>query len=262
MPGKKVSPAVVRTLDILEAISGRHSGVTNAFLARRLGIPKSSASSILRVLQGRGYLCRYTENGRYKLGLNLLTLGRKVLETSDIRDLALPIMRVLVDQLDLTCHLAILGHHDAVHFEKIVAQRYFRQDKSRSVGERVPLHSSSVGKAMLANRPKPELDEFLPFLDLHKFGPRTITTLPRLLAKLDEVRKQGYAVDDEECRPGWRCVGAPIFDPLGRTTVALCLTGTVAELDDLRLAAAAAAVKEAAQQISRRLEVENVQFAM
>jgi IclR family KDG regulon transcriptional repressor len=261
MAGKKVSPAVVRTLDILEAISGRHGGVTNAFLSRRLGIPKSSASSILRILQGRGYLSRYSDSGRYKLGPNLLTLGRRVLETSDIRDLALPFMRALVDQVDLTCHLAILGHHDVVHFEKIVSQRYFRMDKTRAVGERVPLHSSSVGKALLAYWPRPALDAVLPYLDLHKFGPRTITTLPRLLAKLEEVRKQGYAVDDEECRPGWRCVGAPIFDPMGRSTVAVCLTGTVAELDEVRLTGAAAAVKEAAQQISRRLEMENVQFA-
>lgn len=261
MAGKKASPAVVRTLDILEAISGRHGGVTNAFLSRRLGIPKSSASSILRILQGRGYLSRFSDTGRYKLGPHLLTLGRKVVETSDIRDLALPFMRVLVDQVDLTCHLAILGHHEVVHFEKIVAQKYYRTDKTRAVGERVALHSSSVGKALLAYWPRPALDSLLPYLDLHKFGPRTITTLPRLLAKLDEVRKQGYAVDDEECRPGWRCVGAPIFDPMGRSTVALCLTGTVGELDDVRLAAAASAVKEAAQQISRRLEMENIQFA-
>ena len=261
MAGKKVSPAVVRTLDILEAISGRHGGVTNAFLSRRLGIPKSSASSILRILQGRGYLSRYSDTGRYKLGPNLLTLGRRGLETSDIRDLALPFMRALVDQVDLTCHLAILGHYDVVHFEKIVSQKYFRTDKTRAVGERVPLHSSSVGKALLAYWPRPALDAVLPYLDLHKFGPRTITTLPRLLAKLEEVRKQGYAVDDEECRPGWRCVGAPIFDPMGRSTVAVCLTGTVAELDEVRLTGAAAAVKEAAQQISRRLEMENIQFA-
>ena len=262
MSGKKSSPAVIRTLDILETISARNAGVTNAFLARRLGIPKSSDSSILRVLQGRGYLCRYADNGRYKLGPNLLTLGRKVIETSEIRDLALPIMRTLVDQVDLTCHLAIQGQYDAVHFEKIVAQRYFRADKTRSIGERVPLHTSSVGKALMAQWPRPTLDAFVPHLDLHKFGPRAITSLPRLLAKLDEVRRQGYAVDDEECRQGWRCVGAPIFDPLGRSTVALCLTGTTAELDDARLAAAAAAVKEAAQQISRKLELENVQFAM
>ena len=160
----------------------------------------------------RGYVCRYSENGRYKLGANVLTLGRKVLETSDIRASALPFMRILVDQLDLTCHLAILGQYEAVHLEKIVARRYFKMDRTRAVGERIPLHSSSVGKALLAWRPRPALQAFLPGLDLRKFGSRTITTLPRLLSKLDEVRRQGYAIDDEECRPGWRCVGAPIFD--------------------------------------------------
>jgi DNA-binding IclR family transcriptional regulator len=232
MGGKKESPAVDRALDILEAISEHESGLSNSYLARRLGIPKSSASSILRVLQERGYVCRYSDSGRYKLGVNVLILGRKVLETSDIRDLALPFMRALVDQIDLTCHLAILGRQEAVHLEKIVVRRYFKMDKTRAVGERVPLHSSSVGKSLLAWRPRPALEAFLPDLDLHKFGPRTITTMPRLLTKLDEVRRQGYAVDDEECRPGWRCVGAPIFDPMGRTTAAICLTGTVSELDD------------------------------
>src|ERR1035437_9217055 len=111
MAGKTESPAVDRALHILEAISHRHSGLTNAYLARRLGIPKSSASSILRVLQERGYVCRYADNGRYKLGANVLTLGRKVLETSDILDLALPSMQELVGQVDLTCPLAILGQH-------------------------------------------------------------------------------------------------------------------------------------------------------
>ena len=67
--GKKQSPAVDRALNILEAISLAHSGITNAYLARRLGIPKSSACSILRVLQQRGYVCRYANNGRYKLGV-------------------------------------------------------------------------------------------------------------------------------------------------------------------------------------------------
>src|SRR3979490_2479732 len=103
MGGKKESPAVDRALDILEAISERDSGLSNSYLARRLGIPKSSASSILRGLQGRGCVCRFSDRGRYELGGNVLTLGRKMLETSDIRDLALPFMRVLVDQIDLTC---------------------------------------------------------------------------------------------------------------------------------------------------------------
>src|SRR5260370_29382038 len=148
MGGKKESPAVDRALDILEAISERYTGLSNFYLAGRLGIPKSSASSILRVLQGRGYVCRYADNGRYKLGANVLKLGRKVVETSDIRDLALPFMRALVDQVELTCHLAILGRLEAVHLEKIVARRYFKMDKTRAVGASVPLHSSDVRQAL------------------------------------------------------------------------------------------------------------------
>lgn len=256
-----LAPAVDRALSILEAVSEGNSGLTNAHLARRLGIPKSSASSILSVLQERGYLCRFPENGRYKLGFKVLTLGRKLLETSVIRGLALPFMRELVDRADLTCHLAVLGHHEAVHFEKIVARRYFSRDKTRSVGERVPLHASSVGKALLAWQNLPTLDAYLLGHELRKSSPRSITDRANLLAKLEEVRRQGYAVDDEECRIGWRCVGAPIFDRWGSTRVAICLTGTVAELGDSRLAPIATAVKETAQRLSRRLAVEHVEFA-
>lgn len=256
-----LSPAVDRALSILEAISEGNSGLTNAHLARRLGIPKSSASSILSVLQERGYLCRFPENGRYKLGFKLLTLGRQLLDTSVIRDLALPLMRDLVDRVDLTCHLAILGHQEAVHYEKIVARRNFKQDKTRAIGDRVPLHASSVGKALLAWQSPPALDAYLPGGGLRKSSPRTITDRSSLLAKLEEVRKVGYAVDDQECRLGWRCVGAPIFDQWGCTRVAICLTGTVGELDDSKLVETAAAVKETAQKISRRLASEHVEFA-
>ncbi len=255
------APAVDRALNILEAISEGTSGLTNASLARRLGIPKSSASSILSVLQERGYLCRFSDNGRYKLGFKVLTLGRKLLETSAIRELALPFMRELVGRVDLTCHLAILGHREAVHFEKIVARRYFKQDKTRSVGERVPLHSSSVGKALLAWQTPSALDASLPDFQLRKSSPRSITTRSQLLRKLEEVRRQGYALDDEECRPGWRCVGAPIFDQWGISRVAICVTGTTYELDDVRLAPTASAVTETARKISQRLAIEQVEFA-
>src|SRR5258708_10230467 len=113
----------------------------------------------------------------------------------------------------------------------------------------------------MAMRPSDGLVAFMHDHDMNKHGPRKITTMPRLLTKLDEVRKQGYAVDDEECRPGWRCVGAPIFDQMGRTSVAICLTGTVTELDDSKIASIAVVVKETAQRISRQLALENIQFA-
>ncbi len=261
MDGEKLSPAVVRALDILEVISEGSAGVSNSYLARRLGIPKSSASSILRILQDRGYLCRYPDNGRYKLGFKVLALGRKLLEKSAFRDLALPSMQDLVDRTDLTCHLAVLGQSEAVHLAKMVPHKYFKADRTKSVGERVALHSSSVGKALLAWQEKPMLETSLLSLELRRSSPRTITTRAQLLAELSKVRDQGYAIDDEECRIGWRCVGAPIFDELGISRVAICLTGTVADLDDSRLNSLALTIREAAQRISRRLAVAHVEFA-
>jgi IclR family transcriptional regulator, KDG regulon repressor len=258
---KKASPALQRALDVLEVISDSDAGFTNAYLARRLAIPKSSASSILGVLQSRGYLGRCANNGRYKLGFKTLTLGRKLLDHSMIRDLALPLMRNLVERANLTCHLAIFGQREAVHLDKIVARRYLSLDNTRSVGERVPLHASSVGKALLAWQEQRVLDASLPRMELPRSSPRTITTRAQLLGKLSEIRNQGYAIDDEECRLGWRCVGAPIFDELGSVRVAICLTGTVAELNDTSLTSAAAAVKETARQISRSLAAHHVQYA-
>jgi IclR family transcriptional regulator, KDG regulon repressor len=261
MAGKKGSPAVDRALNILEVISQGAAGMTNAQLARRLGIPKSSASNILGILQERGYVCRFPDSGRYKLGYTLLSLGRKVVETSEIRELTLPFMRDLSEKCDLTCHLAILGQGDAVHLEKVVARRYFQADKSRSVGDRVGLHSSSVGKAMLAWRARPVLDSVLGTRDLYRFTSKTVTSRMRLLAQLEQARKQGYTFDDEECRLGWRCVGAPIFDQLGNTMVAICVTGTLSELIDSNIPPATAALKETAQRISRQVAEEQIRFA-
>ncbi len=255
------SPAVSRALDMLEVISESNSGLTNAYLARRLGIPKSSACSILRVLQNRGYLCRYDDNGRYKLGFKLLKLERKLVENSAFRDLALPFMRDLVDWADLTCHLAILGQSEAVHLEKIITRRHFKQDRTRSVGEPVPLHSSSVGKALLAWQEAPILQARLLSMELRRSTARTITTSGQMLIELNKVRSQGYAVDNEEYRIGWRCVGAPIFDEFSNTRAAICLTGTVTEVDDSRLTSLALAVMETAHKISQRLSVKHVHFA-
>ncbi|HXW17563.1 MAG TPA: helix-turn-helix domain-containing protein, partial [Candidatus Acidoferrales bacterium] len=109
------SPAIAvdRALNILEAASQRRDGLTNSELSRRLGIPKSSASYILRTLERRGYLCRDAESGRYRLGLKLMSLGGEAQASLDLADVSLPFMRALVERVALTCHLAVLDHGEA-----------------------------------------------------------------------------------------------------------------------------------------------------
>ena len=104
------STAVERTLLILEAAAQREGGMSNADFSRKLKIPKSSASYILRTLEQHGYLRRDGDDGRYRLGMKVLNLSRAALGGIDVREVALPIMRHLVDRIHITTHLAILDH--------------------------------------------------------------------------------------------------------------------------------------------------------
>lgn len=150
MPVSDASPAtaVERALNILEAAAHRRDGLTNSEISRKLGIPKSSASYILRTLERRGYLRREPESGRYRLGLKILSLGGDAQANLDIADVALPFMRSLVEKIHLTVHLAVLDQGEAVYIEKVEAPGFFRVNTW--VGRRMFLHSTSVGKCLLA----------------------------------------------------------------------------------------------------------------
>lgn len=242
------SVAVERALAMLEAIAQAPDGLSNAEISRKLNIPKSSASYILRTLESRGYVTRDAESGKYRVGLKILSLSRGALGGRDVRGVALPIMRHLTHQTGLTSHLAVLDGADAVYIEKVEPEGFIRMDTW--VGRRMRVHATSVGKAMVAYIPQEELEEILRKGGMEKRTPKTITTLPRLLKELEKVRTQGYAVDDEENNLAARCVGAPIFDERGRIEAALGLSGTTQQVGPNTMPRILEALKDAARHIS------------
>lgn len=254
MPGSDASPAtaVERALNILEAAAHRRDGLTNSEISRKLAIPKSSASYILRTLERRGYLRRETETGRYRLGLKILTLGGDAKANLDIADVALPFLRALVEKIHLTVHLAVLDQGEAVYIEKVEAPGFFKVNTW--VGRRMFLHSTSVGKCLLAWLPKEEVETLVKQQGLKKRTPKTITTMTRLLADLERIKEEGYAVDDEENSLGARCLGAPVFDAAGNVVAALGASGTLTQIDQANMPRISEALKEAARRISRQLQ--------
>src|ERR1700686_5082499 len=244
--------AVERALNILETVAHRREGLTNSEISRKLAIPKSSASYILRTLERRGYLRRDGETGRYKLGLKILSLGGDAQANLDIADVALPFMRSLVERVHLTVHLAVLDPGEAVYIEKVEAPGFFKVNTW--VGRRMFLHSTSVGKCLLAWLPKHEVETIAKQRGLKKRTPETITTIAKLLAALDNVNKSGSAVDDEENSLGARCLGAPIFDAAGNVTAALGASGTLTQTDGANTPRIIEALKETVRRISRQLQ--------
>src|SRR5690348_7876150 len=254
MPVSDASPAssVERALNILEAAAHRRDGLTNSEISRKLGIPKSSASYILRTLERRGYLRRDEESGRYRLGLKILSLGGDAQANLDIADVALPFMRMLGEKIRMTVHLAVLDQGEAVYIEKVEAPGFFKVNTW--VGRRMFLHSTSVGKCLLAWLPKQEIETMVKPQGLKKRTPKTITTMTKLLADLDQVKQSGYAVDDEENSLGARCLGTPIFDGAGNVTAALGASGTLTQMDEDSMPRIIDALKETARRVSRQLQ--------
>ena len=242
------STAVRRTLAILEAIAAREVGLTNSEISRKLAIPKSSASYILRTLEASGYLRREPGTGKYMLGLKVLGLSRGVQAGTDVKEAAAVVLRRLVDRTDLTAHLAILDRGEAVYVEKVEPHTFVRMDTW--VGRRMPVNATGVGKVLVAHLSDADLEAILKERGLVRRTPKTIISRPKFLHELEKVRERGYAVDDEENGLGARCVAAPVFDSFGKAIAAIGLTGTTTQIDKASVAKIAELVKEAARKVS------------
>jgi DNA-binding IclR family transcriptional regulator len=242
------SVAVERALNMLEIVAQSSDGLSNAEISRKLNIPKSSASYILRTLEAQGYLGRDLESGKYKVGLKILSLSRGALGGLDVRGVALPVMRRLMQQTGLTCHLAVLDGCDAVYVEKVEPEGFIRMDTW--VGRRMRVHATSVGKTIAAYIPEEQLEQITQQAGMERRTPKTITTLPKLLKELEKVRTQGFAVDDEENNLGARCVAAPIFDQYGTILASLGLSGTTHQVSPQTMPRILQALKDAARHIS------------
>ncbi len=160
-------------------------------------------------------------------------------------------MRSIVERVHLTVHLAVLDQGEAVYIEKVEAPGFFKVNTW--VGRRMFLHSTSVGKSLLAWLPRHDVEAIVRQHGMKKRTPKTITTISRLLAELELVREQGYAVDDEENSLGARCLGAPVFDAAGNVTAALGVSGTLTQMDEANMPRIVEALKDTARRISRQL---------
>jgi IclR family acetate operon transcriptional repressor len=245
------SIAARRTLEILEILSARNSGLTHSEISRKLEIPKSSLTSLLRALESRGYLRRDRASGKYRLGLKILALAGGVQTATDISEIARPVLEDLARKSGLTAHLAVLDRGEAVYVEKADSPGSSKLDSW--VGKRLDLHSTAVGKALLAFLGPMEVDSLLQTHPLKRKTAKTICTQQGLLRELDHIRTTGYAVDDEENVTGNRCVGGAVLDHSGRAIAAIGLSGSIAQLDKMQIRKVAEIVKKASVDIRERI---------
>lgn len=249
------SNTVERTLSILETVAHSERGLTNSDISRRLKIPKSSASYILRVLEKRSYLIREKDSGKYRLGLKLMSLTRDSAAHTDVREVAKPIMEDFVRRTKLSMHLAVLDNGRAVYVEKVENPNSFIK-MDIWVGHRLPVHSTAIGKVLVSAMTEPEVSGILDLRGMEKKTPRTITGQKKFLKELEKVRTFGFALDNEENSTGARCVASPVFDAQGKLVAALGTSDTIIRLDENHLPKIVEQIKNSAAKISGLLGFE------
>ena len=218
---KQATPSVMEALQLLDAFRGAGPTLGVSEIARRAGVPKSTAFRLLAHLEQGGYVER---DGRdYCLGRHLFELGNSVplCRPRGLRSVAAPHLGQLFARVQKVVHLAVLEGTEVVYVEKIHGPDTVQV--ATSVGGRMPAGCSSLGKAMLAFS---DPDVIRGVLDggLTRRTRYSVADPSRFLRELGRVRQDGVAYDREEVQLGLACVAAPVLGPDGRAVAAVSVS--------------------------------------
>jgi DNA-binding IclR family transcriptional regulator len=216
---------IERVSSILDILAQSAQGISIRELSSTIGLPKGTTHRLLSSLSYFGYVRQDPKARNYFLGLKFVELGQTLLSQLDLRKEAEPFLRDLAERTKETIHLVILDRNEIVYIDKVETDQNPSGLKMASrIGLRNPAHSSAVGKMILAHFSEDELRSFFKEKTLVRRTENTITDPIQLREHLKTVRKQGYAVDDEENEKGIRCVAAPVYNETGKTVAAISIT--------------------------------------
>ncbi len=247
--------SIARAIGVLEVLAerGTSDGLSVTEVAHACGLSKSIVFSVLYTLRAHGLVADHGEgqSRRYRLGMTLSRLGERAREQLSLLDLARPVLRELAAAVGLSARLAVLENDSGVSVDRVGVPAHVHIDLR--MGARELMHCTGIGKAMLAYLPDDEVQRILTTAGLPRRTRHTITDRESLLAEIKEIRRVGYAVDNEEDAEGIFCVGSGVRDDSGACVAAISVTGLTAGVSAERYQEIGLATLAAAMRVSREL---------
>lgn len=247
---RAVSTSVTKAIRIVELLAAKpDGGMTLAELSLQLGMPKSTTHRYLATLIALG-LTERDGTDHFRLGTKVVELAGSFLANSDLRTEGNAVLEDLAAKTGETVHLAVPSRGEVVYIAKVESIHALRMYSH--IGARLPMHSTSLGKAILAHLPAARIDEIL-LAPMTARTARTITSAHELATELERIRQQGFAIDDEENEIGVCCVGAPVFDYMAAPVAAVSISGPITRMSRERCVTLGPMVRDAALSVSRRI---------
>ncbi|MGH8959462.1 MAG: IclR family transcriptional regulator, partial [Acidimicrobiia bacterium] len=237
--------AVLRVMDVFDVLTASPGGVSLAELAKVTELPKSSAFRYLTTLESRNYVEKDPETGSYRLGRALFPTRGRQLELLAAR--ALPMMIRLRNRFGETVNLGVLDGDRISYIEILESPKSMRLAARR--GDRHPIHSTALGKAIAAALPSTVVEAILASEGMPQLTPRTITDPELYIKELEQVRDRGFALDDRENEEDGRCIATGLHAIGLPAAISISAPASRLTMEDVGLVAEALA--EAAWEISR-----------
>lgn len=238
----------MRLFILLEIIAARHQLFTLQGLVEETGLPKPTLHRMLQQLEGAGLLIRQSDGRHYSTGVRLRRLSENLLLNDTHHGSRHSVLRGLVDEIGESCNVTALSGDEVVYLDRVETLEPLRFHLHP--GSRVPSHASASGKMILSQMGPSQRRQLLAHAPLRRYTPNTVTDLDVLENELKRVRRDGFALDDEEFLPGLVCVAVLVPTTNGRSNLCIAAQAPVMRLTPEKALQLLPALQRAAQAIS------------
>ena len=239
-----------KAMEVLECFAQKQPlGVTE--ISEKLGLYKSNVHNILTTFTALGYLSQDAETGKFRLGVSIMSLSRAFREGLDITRIAVPYMSEIANTAGELVYLTIPREDSVVYLEGVSPDNQRMVSKSVA-GEFCKMYCTSVGKAMLANMTKEEVENCLSG-ELEAYTENTISDKDKLLEEIEKTRIRGYGIDDMEIMFGIKCVGVALLNHDGKVEGGLSISAPSLRMSDEKIELYAKILKECAAKMQKML---------
>src|SRR5712691_3142519 len=240
--------SVNRALSIIETLAEDDEGYRLSDLAIRTGLSTSTVHRLLATLESRRFVAFDRTESKWHVGARAFTVGATFARRRNFSAQAVPYLRKLRDLTRETANLAVVDDEFIVVLTRAESREIMRS--LTKVGGRVAMVASGVGKAVLATYSDQDVNAIIHRQGMPRLTEKSIVRPGELFRELHAIRRQGYAVDDEEARIGLRCVAAVVYNDCSEPLAAISVSGMTSRVTDDRLPALGRTVREVAAELT------------
>lgn len=241
-----------KLLSLLEVLSAEEAPIRLSDLAGLMDMNVSTVSRFLTTLQNRGYVTQNPDTGKYSMTYKICQLANNLTSRMDLRGICQPYLHRISKIFDCTTNLITRYGYSVIYLEVVPGPQQILVPLQR-IGKVAPLYCTGAGKLLLQELSDEEMNEYASDVSFERFTEHTICSIGELKRAVAEAAAQGYAVDNEECELGTRCLAVPVYDYTGHIHAAISINAPISKLTDEYILQNVDILKGIANEVSRTI---------